>query len=135
MTDPDVIDDLVMARANAGISLASLAMSRCDAAHRLQARAQAALCELPPQEDSLHPLAGERQGVRGRGSAKRLSPSQVPPTRRGRWWLALCLLLAALFAGKALSGTPSVPQAPPKKAAVSRVQEPVRCPHFLYQGL
>jgi len=124
MTDHDVIDDLVMARASAAVGLASRAGSQSEAAHCQPARENADLCELLPQRNSPRPLAGEGQGVRGRGSAKRPSPSQVPSAQRGRWWPALCLLLAALFAGRSLSSSPSVSPAPSQKAAVSHGHQP-----------
>jgi hypothetical protein len=42
--------------------------------------------------------------------------------RPGRWWLGACLLLAALFAGKALFGTSSFSSAPLAKAATAARQ-------------
>ena len=61
-------------------------------------------------------LAGEvprrYQGVRAlsAGRAPNASDARSAPraTTRGRWWVGACLLLAALFAGKALLGTSSL---------------------------
>ncbi len=104
----DVVADLAMSRSRAAVGL-------CEQQALSVPKSLATASSIPRAVPDRRSHASRQAAVR-------------PGMRRGRWWLAAWLLLAAVFAGRAYWGATSLPAAPQPRQAAAQGDAPASQP-------